>query len=141
MRSEQVVLDLRADLKGSVSDKENIVTTSSRQLATAMEEVEHYTKSLLIKDNELKELTMQFTTTDKELTDLKIRESEYIQKLQNSHNAELRVAEAEEALSRVEEKKKRDLENLKKQNERISAVQVCILIFFCCSQRKIHICN
>jgi hypothetical protein len=92
--------------------------------------VEYYTKTLLSKESQLEELTTRFNMTDKELTEIKVREGEYISKLQNAQDAELRVAEAEEALSRVEEKKKRDLENLKKQNERISAVQVRILISF-----------
>jgi flagellar motility protein MotE (MotC chaperone) len=35
-----------------------------------------------------------------------------------------RIIEVEEQLSKVEEKKKRDLENLKKQNERIAVMQV-----------------
>jgi hypothetical protein len=35
-----------------------------------------------------------------------------------------RIVEVEEQLSKVEEKKKRDLENLKKQNERIAIIQV-----------------
>ena len=130
LKSEQVILDLRADLQGNVYDKEIIVATSSKQLETAMDEVEHYTKSLLSKEKELEELTLRFNNTDNELTAIKIRESEYILKLQQSIDAEVRVAEAEEALSRVEEKKKRDLENLKKQNERISAVQVRIVIHF-----------
>ena len=38
----------------------------------------------------------------------------------------IKIAEAEEALRRVEDKKKKDLENLKKQNERIAAIQVGI---------------
>ena len=130
LKSEQVILDLRADLQGNVYDKEVIVATSSKQLETAMDEVEHYKKSLLIKENELDELTLRFNNTDDELSAIKIRESEYILKLQHSIDAEVRVAEAEEALSRVEEKKKRDLENLKKQNERISAVQVRLMIHF-----------
>ena len=130
LKSEQVILDLRADLQGNVYDKEIIVATSSKQLETAMDEVEHYSKSLLTKENELEELTLRFSNTEKELTAIRIRESDYILKLQNSVDAEVRVAEAEEALSRVEEKKKRDLENLKKQNERISAVQVRIIIYF-----------
>ena len=128
LKGEQVILDLRADLQGFVSEKDKIAAATSKQIETAMEEVEYYTKTLLSKESQLDELTTRFNMTDKELTEIKLREGEYISKLQNAQDAELRVAEAEEALSRVEEKKKRDLENLKKQNERISAVQVSILI-------------
>jgi hypothetical protein len=40
-----------------------------------------------------------------------------------------RILEVEEQLSKVEEKKKRDLENLKKQNERIAVMQVGSLMY------------
>jgi hypothetical protein len=40
-----------------------------------------------------------------------------------------RICEVEEQLSKVEEKKKRDLENLKKQNERIAVMQVGSLMY------------
>ena len=122
--SEQSVLQLRGQLIAAEEEKQKVVDSNAKQMQTALEEIEFHRSKLLSTESTLAALKVRLTASEEENIEIKERELKYINQLSLARDADVRVAEAEEALSKVEEKKKRDLENLKKQNERISAVQV-----------------
>lgn len=126
LQSGQALSNVRADLEAAVAEREGAFLSSKQQIDTAIEEIEFFKSSSRAAEALLEDLNVKHAAAEKTIAEMKAREKDYIEKLSVAQDAGMRVAEAEEALSRVENKKKRDLENLKKQNERISAVQVRI---------------
>jgi chromosome segregation ATPase len=124
LQSGQALSNVRADLEAALAERESASLSAKQQIDTAIEEIEFHKSSSRAAEARLEDLSATHAAAEKTIAEMKAREKDYIEKLSVAQDAGMRVAEAEEALSRVEDKKKRDLENLKKQNERISAVQV-----------------
>ena len=129
LRCKEDVRTVRAELIQVIEENESKVSDNVRERNILMEEIEHYRASFVTQEKKEKELDSLLSSTRNELQEKKIVEAEFLGRLIIAEEAGKKIAEAEEALARVEDKKKKDLVNLKKQNERISAVQVIFVIF------------
>jgi chromosome segregation ATPase len=121
-RHEEVA-SLNAQLQQVKQDKDETVAEMSSQLATTLEEVQYLKESLDAKTDSVNSFLQQLTTAKEALVALKAKEAEQAKELVQAADTLRRAEAAEEALAKLDDKKRRDLENLKKQNERIALVQ------------------
>ena len=123
VRSEVGASEAQEALAAVQDEGEARIGLMVQQLETALEEVNFVKEALEAAQAEVMTTQAALSAAQQECAGLRQKEVEYTSRLEAGEEATRRAQEAEDALSKVEDKKRRDLENLKKQNERISLIQ------------------
>jgi len=113
---EQEIMQCKQRLEETASDY-------SKQLDASREDLNQTSSVLEAVTGELQVTQAKLLALSAEIEAALEKEAVYLRQLESASEAVARAEAAEETLSKLEDKKKRDLEFLKKQNEKIAALQ------------------
>jgi chromosome segregation ATPase len=118
--------NIHAELSSCRLELENTTrerVSLAQNLEALMEEFELVKSDIVQKSGELCAKDQQMQELSQKIADTSRLEAELKQRMDSELDMVRRAAAAEEALSKLDEKKKRDLETLKKLNEKITSLQ------------------
>ena len=121
--SERTAGDLQQACVQAQTAGESRASELTQQLETALEELTYVKQTLEGVQTEEQRLQSALAVAQQENATMRTQHADYEKRLAAADDATRRATDAEEALAKVDDKKRKDLENLKKQNERIALIQ------------------